>query len=46
MAKFDIQNCPKILYVNDASGLRLASAIVMEVSDEWQLEKTYVNGRA
>ena len=32
-------------FVNDASCLRLASAILMEISDEWQLGKTYLNLR-
>lgn len=32
-------------FVNDASCLRLAAAILMETSDEWQLGKTYLNLR-
>ena len=32
-------------FVNDASCLRLASAILMEISDEWQIGKTYLNLR-
>ena len=32
-------------FVNDESCLRLASAILMEISDEWQLGKTYLNLR-
>ena len=30
-------------FVNDASCLRLASAILMEISDEWQIGKTTLN---
>ena len=30
-------------FVNDASCLRLASAVIMEISDEWQLGKAYIN---
>ena len=30
-------------FVNDASCLRLASAILMEIRDEWQLGKTTLN---
>jgi transposase-like protein len=32
-------------FVNDASCLRLASAILMEISDEWHFGKTYLNLR-
>ena len=32
-------------FVNDASCLRLASAILMKISDEWQLGKNYLNLR-
>jgi transposase-like protein len=32
-------------FVNDASCLRLASAILMKISDEWQLGKAYINIR-
>ena len=30
-------------FVNDASCLRLASAVIMEIIDEWQLGKAYIN---
>ena len=30
-------------FVNEASCLRLASAILMEISDEWQFGKAYIN---
>ena len=30
-------------FVTDASCLRLASAVIMEISDEWQLGKAYIN---
>ena len=30
-------------FVNEGSCLRLASAILMEISDEWQLGKAYIN---
>ena len=32
-------------FINDVSCLRLASAILMKISDEWQLGKTYLNLR-
>lgn len=30
-------------FVNEASCPRLASAILMEISDEWQFGKAYIN---
>ncbi len=30
-------------FINEASGLRLALAILMEISDEWQFGNTYIN---
>jgi transposase-like protein len=30
-------------FVNEASCLRLASAILMEISDEWESGKVYLN---
>jgi putative transposase len=32
-------------FVNDASSLRLAFAILIEISSEWQLGETYLNLR-
>lgn len=32
-------------FVNEVSGLRLASAILMDISDEWQFGTAYINIR-
>jgi putative transposase len=32
------------LFPNEASLLRLVSAVLMEVSEEWETEKTYLRG--